>query len=140
MTSSIRQNDLDAFLDEALPSEEMARIEQALRNDGHLKERLAETIARRDNGDISIGSLWRSHRLSCPARDELCGLLLGVLPDDAADYIKFHIEVVGCRTCRANLDDLASRQAEAVNGNVEDADSRRRKYFQSSVGHLRKIS
>ena len=136
MTTPFRSTDLEAYLDEALPVEEMARIEKALRDDPSLARQLAAIIARRDSGVISLGEVWRRHRLSCPTRQELGSFLLGVLPDDAAQYVAFHIEVVGCRLCQANVADLKNQQAEAQ-ASTED---RRRKYFQSSAGHLRRGS
>jgi len=136
MTTPFRLTDLEAYLDEALPVEEMARIEKALRDDPSLARQLATIIARRDSGVISLGEVWRRHRLSCPTRQELGSFLLGVLPDDAAQYVAFHIEVVGCRYCQANVADLKNQQAEA-HTSTED---RRRKYFQSSAGHLRRGS
>jgi len=41
---------------------------------------------------------------------------------------------IGCRYCEANLADLRRRESEAE----AEATHRRRKYFQSSAGHLRK--
>ena len=125
--------DLESYLDEALPVAEMTRIEAALRDDPQLARRLGEIIARRDSGLVSLGEIWRRHRLSCPSRQELGSYLLGVLPDNDARYLAFHLEVAGCRYCQANLSDLKSQQAEAP----ESAQVRRRKYFQSSAGRLR---
>ncbi len=132
--STFPPNDLEAYLDEALPVEDMARIEEALRDDPSLARQLAAILARRDSGVISLGEIWRRHRLSCPTRQELGSFLLGVLPDDAAQYVAFHVEVVGCRYCQANVADLKNQQAEAQ----ASAEDRRRKYFQSSAGHLRR--
>jgi hypothetical protein len=134
MPKPLRQSDLDAYLDEALPPEEMAQIEQALRKDGKLRQQLAATNARRDAGVHSLGGIWRRHRLSCPSRQQLGSYLLEALPPDQAEYVKFHLEVIGCRYCKANLADLESREAEAPDA----VQTRRRKYFQSSVGHLRR--
>jgi len=130
---SLRQSDLESYLDEALPPEEMARIEQALRKDRQLVRQLAAINARRDAGVHSLGEIWRRHRLSCPSRQQLGSYLLGALADEAADYVTFHLELVGCRYCRANLTDLQKQQAEAS----EAVETRRRKYFQSSAGYLR---
>ena len=130
----LRQSDLDAYLDEALPAEEMARIEKVLRNDPELRRRLAATNARRDAGVHSLGEIWRRHRLSCPSRQQLGSYLLEALPDDQAQYVRFHLEEIGCRFCSANLADLETEEAEAPDAAV----TRRRKYFQSSVGHLRR--
>ena len=134
MNQPLRQSDLEAYLDEAMPPEEMARIEDALRKDAELVRELAAINARRDAGLHSLGAIWRRERLSCPSRDQLGSYLLGILPDEMADYVDFHIEVVGCRYCRANLADLKNRQAEEPRA----AETRRRKYFQSSAGYLRR--
>jgi len=134
MPKPFRQSDLDAYLDEALPPEEMARIERALRKDAKLRQQLAATNARRDAGVHSLGEIWRRHRLSCPSRQQLGSYLLDALPDEQADYVTFHLEVIGCRYCTANLSDLETRDAEAPDA----VQTRRRKYFQSSVGHLRR--
>jgi len=130
---TIRQSDLDAYLDEALPPEEMARIEQALRADKELARTLAGVVARRDAGVHSLGAVWRRHRLSCPTRDQLGSYLLDALDEEESAYIDFHVEQVGCRLCRANLLDLENRRREADT----TTQARRRRYFQSSAGHLR---
>jgi len=124
--------DLESYLDEALPAEVMARIESAARADKSLLARLAAINARRDAGSHTLGEIWRYHRLSCPTRAELGSSLLGVLSPAANDYIQFHLQVVGCRYCQANWNDLVNQQAEAAEAKA----SRRRKYFQSSAGYL----
>lgn len=133
MAQHIRQSDLEGYLDEALPPEQMAQIEDALRKDPRLVQQAAAIHSRRSDGVHTLGEIWRNGRLSCPSREQLGSLLLGLLPDGEEDYVEFHIEVVGCRYCRANLFDMKNRQAEKD----EVAQTRRRKYFQSSVGHLR---
>jgi len=134
MPTPLRQSDLDAFLDEALPPEEMARIEQALRDDSDLARSLAAVVARRDAGVHTLGAVWRRHRLSCPTREMLGSYLLGVLDDETADYVTFHLEQIGCRYCRANVTDLR-RQSEQ---SAEEDRPRRRRFFQSSAGRLRR--
>jgi hypothetical protein len=134
MAQTFTQADLEAYLDEALPIESMAAIEAALRKDTKLAERLAAINGRRDAGVHTVGEIWRRHRLSCPTRDQLGSYVLGVMEHDSAGYVRFHLEVSGCRICQANLDDLKTRQSDepAV------VDTRRKKYFQSSAGHLGK--
>lgn len=124
--------ELEAYLEEALAAELMSDIEAALRTDAALGERLAELIARRDAGVHSLGEIWRRHRLTCPSRQQLGNYLLGVMPPAEADYVKFHLDEVGCRQCQANLDDLNAQQAESGKA----VQSRRSKYFQSSAGYL----
>lgn len=132
MSRPISDTEIENFLDEALPVDEMARIEETLRNDESLLDRVSAINARRDAGLHSVGAIWRRHRLSCPSRQDLGSYLLGVLEADVAGYVKFHLEVIGCRACQANLEDLRQQQSEAS----EVAQQRRRKYFQSSAGFL----
>jgi hypothetical protein len=134
--TSFTPSDLANYLDEALPPEEMARIEKAARGDHTLVEQLAAIHARRTAGVHSLGEIWRRHRLSCPTREQLGSLLLGVLPEPLARYVAFHVEVSGCRYCQANLADLKALQAEADRA----AEVRHRKYLQSSAGYLKKGS
>jgi hypothetical protein len=137
---------LEAFLDETLPVEESAEMERRLRDDGAFRARLAEVIARRDRGDHSVGAVWQRERLTCADRSTLGSYLLDVLDDDERKYLEFHLNVVGCRYCRANLDDLQARRNEqpvgrpaaSVSSATADEAERRRRMFESSVGVLRK--
>jgi len=133
MARSYTQSELEAYLDEALPTEQMAEIEGALRDDAELAKSLVAVNAKRDAGVHSLGEIWRRHRLSCPSRQQLGSYLLGVLDDEFRAYIALHIETAGCRMCQANLDDLRQQESEQKTA----VQSRRRKYFQSSAGQLR---
>ena len=55
---------------------------------------------------------------------------LGVLEGDWADYIRFHLEVVGCEYCAAHLHDI-SRPEQTI------SESARRQIFTSSAGFLK---
>lgn len=134
MSAQFTNSELEAFLDESLPAARMAAIEDALRHDDALQKQLTAINGRRDAGVHSLGDIWRRHRLSCPSREQLGSYLLGVLARDAAGYIKFHVETIECRYCAASIADLKSQQSAAE----PDVNRRRQKYFQSSVGHLRK--
>jgi hypothetical protein len=135
MPLDFSNTEFEAFLDESLPVERMSAIEEALRKDERLQKRLAEINGRRDAGVHSLGEIWRRHRLSCPPRDQLGSYLLGVLPGEAKDYVDFHLERIECRFCQASIADLRTQQSMAE---ADVAERRRQKYFQSSVGHLRK--
>jgi len=130
---------LEAYLDEGLSAELTARIEASLRAaDAHAEQlgrRLLALTGRYDAGVHSLGAVWRGHRLSCPMRQQLGSYLLGVLEPAQADYVRFHLEVIGCRPCEASLVDLRQQQ---VATETSAAASRRIKYFQSSAGYLRK--
>lgn len=125
--------ELAAFLDEALTPARSAELEHELRTDTALRSRLTDVTGRESAGLHTIGAIWRRGRLSCPDRDQLGQYVLGTLDQDAADYIRFHIDEVGCRFCGANLTDLESAATPD-----EEPVRRRSKYFQTSVGHLGK--
>lgn len=132
--SNFSDAQIEAYLEEALPAAEMACIEAAVRADEELAKRLSAVNGRRDAGLHSLGGVWRRHRLTCPSRGEMGSFLLGVLPEDHASYIRFHLEEVGCRVCQANHDDLQRQQGEASEAGAQ----RRRRYFESSAGYLRR--
>src|SRR3954469_21105704 len=113
MPTGFCNSELEAFLDEALPIERMAAIEEALRNSEELQKRLAAVNGRRDAGVHSLGEIWRRHRLSCPSRQQLGSHLLGVLPRGEAEYIRSPVETIGCRYCTASINDLQSQQSTA---------------------------
>jgi hypothetical protein len=134
MARTFSQAELEAFLDEGLTAEEMSAIEQTLRADKQLTAQLAAIVNRRGGGIHSVGDIWRRNRISCPSREQLGSFLLGVLDGEVEDYVRFHVQTVGCRACQASLDDLQQQQADAA----ELRETRRRRYFQSSAGLLRK--
>ena len=134
MSQHPTQAELEAYLDEDLATEEMAQIENALRNDAKLLEALTRLNGRRDAGIQSVGEIWRRGHISCPNREQLGSYLLGALPEDQRTYVKFHVEQIGCRICQANLADLQRQQDELS----EVSAGRRRKYFQSSSSYLKK--
>jgi hypothetical protein len=120
---------LRCYLAETLPAEGMARVEKALRDSAELRQRLEDVRA--DRGDVglhSLGAIWRRNRLTCPSRQQLGGYLLETLDPAHAEYITFHINVVQCAFCRANLADLRSKAEQGAGA----ARSRRQRYFHSS--------
>ena len=133
--SQITDEELRAYLAEHLPAERMATIEQSLRDSEPLRRQLAIIAHGSDHGGYSVGEVWRRGRLSCPTRGQLGAYLLQALDEDPRDYIEFHLRTVGCRVCNANLSDL-----QQVKAAVPEQQRRRRKYFESSAGYLRRDS
>lgn len=123
--------ELSAWLDEMLPVERMTELESDLRDSEDLRDRVASLIRHRDQGGHTVGEIWHRERLSCPSRSELSGFLLKTLTDEHRDYISFHLTMVGCRICLANLNDLQESAAQA-----DGAPARRRRFFESSAGLL----
>ncbi len=104
--SAVTREMLRDFLHDALPEAELAAVERAVRASAELRAALDEVREQEDRGEHTVGAIWRRDRVSCPARDQLGGYLLGAGDADLLDYITFHITVVGCPYCQANLDDL----------------------------------
>ena len=133
MPDDFADTELEAYLEEALPGARMALIEDALRDDPTLVERLKVLVGKQDAGVYSLGAIWRRHRLSCLTREQLGSYLLQVLDPNQSEYVRFHLETVGCRLCNASLEDL---RQQSIAADAAATDSRRRKYFQSSAGYL----
>jgi hypothetical protein len=132
MTTEITREQLHAYLDDALTDPETAYIEQALRDSEPLRRALRQAMQERDRGEHSLGAVWRRERLTCPTREQLGSYLLGVLDDPLQEYVRFHLQTVGCPFCLANLADLQALQQEQA----PSARERRRRFFQSSAGFL----
>ncbi len=129
------REELLSYLAEQLPAERMAVIEHSLRESESLRHDLALLACERDQGGFTVGEVWRRERLTCPTRSQLGSFLLGALDEGPRDYITFHLETIGCRVCSANLADLQQATAPAP-----EKQRRRRKYFDSSAGYLRRDS
>lgn len=124
--------ELLAFLDEQLEPENSAKIESAIRAHPELHQRLVRLRGQNVAGLHTIGSIWRRERLSCPDREWLRRHLVGDLAKEERDYVRFHLEEIGCRVCNANYDDLNQAIAQQ-----RDSQKRRHRIFQTSAGHLR---
>jgi hypothetical protein len=133
MNRHVTDAELEAYLEESLPADAMTGIELELRERPELLRRLSTILGRREAGVHSVGEIWRRHRLSCPDREQLGSYMLGVLDDDHAAYIRFHLEKIGCRFCQANFADLRQQQEETQELIVR----RRTRYFQTTARYLR---
>lgn len=81
--------------------------------------------------DSLLSEIWEEYRPSCPKRTTLGGYVLGTLDEPWTQYVKFHVESLGCRFCTANLDDL---RRETAHSN----DTLRDRVLQSTVGFFRR--
>jgi len=133
MTPNITRYQLDAYLDDMLSASETATVEQALRDSETLRRQLRALMQERDRGEHSLGAIWRREHLSCPTREQLGSYLLSVLDEAMQEYVRFHLETIGCAHCQANKADLEASLQEPV----PQMQERRRRYFQSSAGYLK---
>ncbi len=112
MSLDVDDETLRDYLAERLAGDAMAKVEKALRESASLRARLEDIRHDRDDFQLhTLGAIWRRARLTCPTREQLGGYLLDAIDPDLASYIQFHLEVVECPFCRANLADLQA-QAE----------------------------
>ena len=107
---SITRAVLRDYLNDALPDAELAAVEKALRESAELRTLLAEVLDQEDRGEHTAGAIWRRERVSCPTRDQLGGFLLGAGDKELLEFIRFHLDEIGCPYCQANLDDLRKLQ------------------------------
>ncbi len=120
---------LRAYLADELPAGTLARVEKALRDSAELRAQLEDVRQNRGEAGLhSLGAIWRRSRLTCPSRQQLGSLLLDALDPDLAAYLRFHIEVVECPYCQANLADLKGKAEPASN----HARTRQHRILQSS--------
>lgn len=134
MSDSFSQADLEAYLDEALPPDEMAAIEDALRQEPALGEKLAAIHGRRDAGVHTLGEIWRRHRLTCPSREQLMLHHDGQLEEEASAYVSFHLQEIRCRLCNASYEDICIQREESSNL----ATDRHQRFVDRSSTYLRK--
>jgi hypothetical protein len=118
MNRTIDDETLRSYLADSLPPGELARVEKALRDSSELRARLEDVRQNRGDPNLhTLGAIWRRGRLTCPTRQQLGSFLLDALDPELGAYLKFHLEVVECPFCQANLADLqakASQPASAV--------------------------
>jgi hypothetical protein len=108
--SLITREVLRAYISDALPDEELVTVERNLRESADLRALLKEVIEQEDRGEHTAGAIWRRERISCPTRDQLGSFLLGASDAELLEYIRFHVEEIGCPYCQANLEDLRTKK------------------------------
>lgn len=85
-----------------------------------------------DDADAMLSETWRSHRLSCLKRSTIGAHLLGTLEPEWDDYVRFHLQRLGCQFCLANLADVQAQTAQ------DDVQQLHERICQSTVGFLHK--
>ena len=100
-----------------------------------LRHRVGNESSAGPEADPAIDSLltetWEEERLSCPKRTTIGGYVLNTLDAPWQDYVGFHLNILGCSFCRANLEDLQRETRQ-------DPGTLRHRILLSTVGFLRK--
>ena len=89
----------------------------------------------RDAGIHTLGEIWRRNQIGVPSRDEISDYLAGKLSKEHAEYVDFRIDILKCRYTIALKNDIESQTQSEL---ASQTTSRRKKYFDSSAGLLRK--
>jgi len=76
-----------------------------------------------------LEEIWLDQRPSCPKRTTLGKYALEILPEDWNDFVHFHVGVLGCGFCQANLVELQALEEQTTSENAEVL-------FQSTIGFL----
>jgi hypothetical protein len=129
---TISRQQIELYLQDALPSEFASRVENAIRENPSLLALVSQVRRESDYGEHSVGAIWRRARISCPSREQLSMFLEEVLDVGHTDYITGHLKLVGCHMCRAMLDDLIQGRNEPKAKRAE----RRKRILDSSAGIL----
>jgi len=59
-----------------------------------------------------LTDIWKLQRFSCPKRSTIGAYLLGTLDSKWRQYVDFHVNMIGCRICMANLQDLQDQNVQ----------------------------
>lgn len=124
--------ELAAYVAETLAVPRSVALEQALRSSETLRRRVSGVVRNLEDAAPGIGEIWRRRGLSCPTRETWRAYVADGIHGEFREYLRFHLDVVGCRRCAANVDDLRADGDPA-------AASRVRKFFETSVGRLKEL-
>ena len=92
MSSPFTDAELEAYLDESLDSTRATEIEEAIKSDSDLLQRLSVINSRRDAGVHTLGEIWRRNQIGVPSAEVMGNYLLDVLDEEQTAYIKFRME------------------------------------------------
>jgi len=129
MSITFTDAELRAYLEETLPVARSTALEAAVRSTPALAKRLEALLADEDRTDLALETIWRQRRLSCPSRSTWALYVAGGLGDGLKQYLEFHLDTIGCRSCAANVDDLRR-------GMDANSQQRTRRVFETSIGQL----
>lgn len=123
-------------------NQELANVLQISENEisltkHRLIKRLREFVHATDKSDVAdaafdgnewqglLTTVWEEQRPSCPKRTTIGKYTLGILPAAWYDFVRFHLDVLECSFCAANLRELQALGDEG--GAAERRNSRKKK-------------
>ncbi|MCB9918826.1 MAG: hypothetical protein H6832_10535 [Planctomycetes bacterium] len=81
---------------------------------------------------MTVGSVWREARVSCPHTDILRAFQQDSLDAGQTGYVRFHVEEAACPYCQAVLEDLGRERAPDADAPLENF----RERLRSSTIHV----
>ena len=85
--------------------------------------------------DLTVSTVWREERVSCPHPQILHAYRNGALPAGATEYLAFHTQESACPYCNAVLEDLAAADKDAAEHRMEGL---RERLLRSTVTEIRR--
>ena len=73
---------------------------------------------------MTMGTVWREARVSCPHNDVLRAFYEKGLNAEQQDYVQFHVMDAACPYCQATLEELGQRQESAAAAPLDDLKER----------------
>ena len=83
-----------------------------------------------------LQAIWLDQRPSCPKRTTLGKFSLEILPERWRDFVHFHVKVLGCGFCQANLTEITQQDLPA--NQTKTGKAINEVLFQSTIGFLPK--
>jgi hypothetical protein len=88
---------------------------------------------------FTVASVWREFRVSCPHPDVLRAARLGGLPEDASEFVRFHLEESSCPFCCAVVQEFDALDEDAARPDAADLDSAKERVLRSTMTFLRRV-
>lgn len=126
MTEDFTDEELLAWQEETLPVSRMRQMEAAFRNSPEFVERYRKLQEQLDQGGLTLGEVWRRHRIGCFSKEMLARHARGETSAGLSEQILFHLQTVECVWCQAVFETLN-----------EDDLNRTQRVFQTSLGGLK---
>ncbi|HVT88683.1 MAG TPA: sigma-70 family RNA polymerase sigma factor [Tepidisphaeraceae bacterium] len=106
------------------------RMIKSVREKLERREQSADQAPIAEPTDSLLTEVWEEWRFTCPKRSTIGRFLLGTLEPAWAEYIDFHVNKLGCRFCRANVEDLR-KATEIEQSKVQQ------RIFESTIGFFK---
>jgi RNA polymerase sigma factor (sigma-70 family) len=113
-----------------IDEKQIALIKHRMIKDLHQRLTRGGSAVEAEPTDSMLTAIWEEQRFTCPKRSTIGRFLLGTLEEPWNEYVEFHVNRLGCKFCRANVDDLKK-------GTEEEQRKVHQRIFESTIGFFR---